>query len=151
MDPHKAIHEDLVDIHVSFPGGKMVDADLGSCAIRTDQPAQQGGGATAPAPFELFLASLATCAGFYVLSFCQARGIPTDDIEFVQHHRFDEFTHRLSRVELTIKLPAEFPEKARSAVVRAAAECKVKRLLMAPPEIVVTTSETEAQPVRKAG
>lgn len=144
MDATRATQENLVDIRVSFPGGKRVDADLGSRVIHTDQPPTQGGGATAPGPFELFLASLATCAGFYVLSFCQARGIPTDGVELVQHHRFDEITHRLSRVELTITLPPTFPEKSRSAVVQAAAGCKVKKLLMTPPEVIVTVRETEA-------
>ena len=143
MDATRARQDSRVDVRVSFPGGKRVDADLGSRVIHTDQPVSQGGGDTAPGPFDLFLASLATCAGFYVLSFCQTRGIPTDGLELVQHHRFDEITHRLSGVELTIHLPPTFPEKLRSAVVQAAAGCKVKRLLMAPPEVVVTTRVTE--------
>lgn len=144
MDATRASQERLVGVRVSFPGGKKVDADFGSRVIHTDQPASQGGGDTAPGPFDLFLASLATCAGFYVLSFCQTRGISTDGLELVQHHRFDETTHRLSRVELTITLPPGFPEKLRSAVVHAASGCKVKRLLMDPPEVVVTARETEA-------
>ena len=143
MAPPRITQESPLDIRVSFPGGKMVDAALGSRVIRTDQPPAQGGGGMAPGPFDLFLASLATCAGFYVLSFCQTRGIPTDGVELVQHHQFDEITHRLSRVEIDIKLPPAFPEKFRSAVLQAAAGCKVKKLLMAPPEVVVTAHEAE--------
>lgn len=137
----------LMDIRVSFPGGAVVDAALGSHVIRTDQPTTHGGGGTAPGPFELFLASVATCAGFYVLSFCQARGIPTDGIELVQHHRFDEITHRLSRIEINLELPPTFPEKSRSAVILAAAGCKVKKVLMAPPEVIITASVSEASAV----
>ena len=133
-----------LDIRVSFPGGKMVDAHLGSRVIRTDQPVAQGGTGTAPGPFDLFLAALATCTGFYVLSFCQSRGIPTDGITLVQHHRFDEVTHRLSHVEIDLKLPKTFPERSRSTVVQAAAGCKVKKVLMAPPEVVVTAQEVRA-------
>jgi len=132
-----SVAQDPVEIRVFFPGGKRVDADLGSRVIRTDQPTAKGGGGTAPGPFDLFLSSLATCAGFYVLSFCQTRGIPTDGIELVQHHQFDPVTHRLSHVEIDLELPPTFPEKLRSAVVQAAAGCKVKKLLMAPPEVVV--------------
>src|SRR5215471_4208280 len=60
-----------MDIEVSFPGGKRVDAQVGEFAIRTDQPEALGGAGTAPTPYDLFLASLATCAGIYVLGFCQ--------------------------------------------------------------------------------
>jgi ribosomal protein S12 methylthiotransferase accessory factor len=125
-------------LRVSFPGGKRVDAEWGSRVIRTDQSVAHGGNGTAPEPFDLFLASLATCAGFYVLSFCQTRGIPTEGIELVQHHHFDEHTHRLARVELTLRLPPAFPERYRPAIVEAAAQCKVKKVLMDPPEVVVT-------------
>src|SRR5690242_6208835 len=55
------------DIEVSFPGGKRVDARVGSFVVHTDQPADQGGEGGAVSPFDLFLASLATCAGIYVL------------------------------------------------------------------------------------
>jgi ribosomal protein S12 methylthiotransferase accessory factor len=125
-------------IRVTFPGGKRVDADLGSRVITTDQSLENGGGGTAPEPFELFLASLATCAGVYVLGFCQARGIKTDGIELIQHHHIDETTRRLERVELEILLPPDFPEKYRVAVERAAAGCRVKKALSSPPELQIT-------------
>src|SRR5690349_13216691 len=93
MDSPRATHENPVEIRVSFPGGKRVDAKVGSWVIHTDQPSAQGGVGSAPGPFDLFLASLASCAGYYVLSFCQARGIPTEGIEIVQHHQLDDVTH----------------------------------------------------------
>jgi putative redox protein len=127
-----------MDIEVFFPGGKRVDAFVGTHLVHTDQPVVQGGEDAAPAPFDLFLASLATCAGIYVLGFCQARGIPTEDIRLVQHVG-------AGSIRLEIVLPAEFPERYRSAVVRAAESCKVKKLLANPPAITVaTTQETFA-------
>lgn len=127
-----------MDIRVSFPGGKRVDAQVRQHVIRTDQPPELGGLDAEAAPFELFLASLATCAGIYVLGFCQARKIPTEGIALVQHHEHDAQGH-LARVELELTLPANFPEKYRVAVANAAANCKVKKLLAAPPEIAVKT------------
>lgn len=128
-----------MDIRVSFPGGKRVDAALGRHVVRTDQPVAGGGEDAAPAPFDLFLASLATCAGIYVLGFCQARGISTEGVSLVQHHEHDE-SGKLTRVDLEVVLPAGFPEKYRAAVVHAAANCKVKKLLAAPPEVGVRMS-----------
>jgi len=77
------------DIYLTFPGGKRVEATVGRHHIVTDQTLAHGGDDSAPEPFELFLASLATCAGLYVVSFCQTRGIPTDLVELVQHHELD--------------------------------------------------------------
>jgi putative redox protein len=129
----------MTDIHVHFPGGKRIEAKMGIHHIVTDQTLAHGGDDCAPEPFELFLASLATCAGLYVIGYCKSRGIPTDTIELVQHHQFDPSGH-LTRVELEILLPASFPEKDRVGVVRAAQSCKVKKTLFTPPEIVVNAS-----------
>ncbi|HEY5373003.1 MAG TPA: OsmC family protein [Polyangiaceae bacterium] len=126
----------LTDIHVHFPGGKRIEAKVGVHHIVTDQTLAHGGDDSAPEPFELFLASLATCAGLYVIGYCKSRGIRTEALELVQHHQFDSAGHLL-RVELEILLPASFPDKDRVGVVRAAQSCKVKKTLFSPPEIVV--------------
>jgi len=129
-----------MDIVVTFPGGKRVDAQAGDFTLKTDQPKVHGGEGSAPEPFTLFLASIGTCAGIYVVGFCQARGIPTDGIRIVQHAEKDAKTGRLVRVDLDIELPPDFPSHYRDAVARAAASCKVKKTLFDPPEFGVTTS-----------
>lgn len=128
----------MTNIHITFPGGKKVNADFGSRVVQTDQSVAHGGQDTAPEPFELFLASVGTCAGLYVLGFCQARGISTEDIHLLQRNEFDDDTHALKSVELRIVLPPTFPEKYRVAIVRAAEGCKVKRALATPPAFTVT-------------
>ena len=128
------------DIEISFPGGKRVDAQVGTHVVRTDQPTQAGGLDSAAAPSDLFLASLGTCAGIYALGFCQARGLPTEGLAMRQHHEVGPDGH-LERVELTVTLPPGFPPRYREAILRAAAECKVKRTLVNPPEIRVRAEE----------
>jgi putative redox protein len=51
-----------MEMKVDFPGGARVAAHFGDFTINTNQPVKAGGDGSAPAPFELFLASLATCA-----------------------------------------------------------------------------------------
>ena len=123
-----------MQIDVMFPGGKRVDAAIGPHLIRTDQPPEAGGEGGAPSPYQLFLASLATCAGIFVLGFCQGRGLSTEGLKLTQSMEWDPVSHRLRRVRMDIHLPAGFPEKYREAVVRAADQCAVKRALMDPPE-----------------
>jgi ribosomal protein S12 methylthiotransferase accessory factor len=124
---------------VTFPGGKRVAAAYNGFEIATDQSEKNGGGATAPEPFDLFLASLATCSGIYVLGFCQKRNIPHDGVRLVQSWDRDEKTKRLANIRIVIEVPADFPEKYHPALVRAASQCAVKKTLENPPEFVVET------------
>lgn len=118
---------------VTLPGGKRVDTQIGPHVIRTDQPVAGGGEDSAPAPFDLFLASIGTCAGIYVAGFCQKRGLPTEGIRIVQRNHSDPETGTLVRVEMDVLLPAGFPEKYVEAVVRVADQCKVKKAIQAQP------------------
>ena len=128
-----------MDMQITFPGGKRVDAQYKGFDIKTDQPAAGGGEGSAPAPFDLFLASLGTCAGFYVLSFCQERNIPTDDIHLVMSTERDPQKKMIGRVTIDIILPEEFPEKYLSAIRQSAGLCTVKRNIQNPPEFDIKT------------
>jgi putative redox protein len=133
-----------MDIAISFPGGKRVDAQAGPFTIATDQPVEDGGGAAAPAPFTLFLASLGTCAGLYVLGFCTSRKLPMDGIRLIQRSDSDDKGHVL-RIALEVHVPPSFPERYRAALAHAAAACKVKRTLADPPAFdVVTLVDSDA-------
>jgi len=122
-----------VDMEIVFPHGDRVDARMGSMVITTDQDG------SAPAPFQLFLASIGTCAGIYVSSFCRQRGIPTDKVSIRQRLRANPTTRMVERIELDIVLPEDFPEQYRDAVIRSAQLCAVKKHLEHPPAIDVRT------------
>jgi putative redox protein len=127
-------------MEITFDGGKVITAHINGHIIRTDQPIDNGGGNSAPAPFELFLASIGTCAGIYVKSFCDKRQIPTDGIIIIQTMEFDEEKKLNSIFKLDIRLPAGFPEKYREAVINAAELCLVKKTINNKPEFKVTSS-----------
>jgi len=129
-----------MEMKIYFPGGKKVYADYHKFTHETDQPVMAGGEGSAPAPFDLFLASLGTCAGIYVLGFCQQRGIDSKDIEIFQRMKFDPSTRMISGIEIEIKLPESFPDKYRNTVVQSANLCAVKKHLENPPEFNVFTS-----------
>ncbi len=124
---------------ITFSGGKKVDATFGGFTIKTDQPTRFGGDGTAPEPFTLFLASIGTCAGIFVLSFCQRRQIPTDAIRLIQTHHYDETGHGIDRIDIAIEIPRDFPEKYRDALINAANLCAVKQHIADPPEFIVRT------------
>jgi len=124
-----------MDIVITFDGNKKVNAQYKGHIIRTDQAIDNGGDGTAPEPFALFLASLGTCSGIYVKSFCDQRGIPTENIRLIQKMHYNPDKHRIDEISIDIELPPDFPEKYKDAVINTASLCAVKKVLMNPPEI----------------
>ena len=128
-----------MELRITFPGRKRVNAELCGRTIATDQPPESGGEGSAPEPFALFAASIGTCAGFYAVAFCQSRGLDTDGLSIRERLQFDG-ERRLVLVELEVELPQTFPEKYREPLVRAIEGCKVKKALEARPAFVVRAS-----------
>lgn len=124
-------------IEVAFPGGLRVEAGVAGHVVATDQAERHGGEDSAPSPFDLFLASLATCSGFYALRFCQQREIDTGDLGLTLETVPDEAAKRTARIVIRLRLPDGFPDKYRAAIVRAVDQCAVKRHLLDPPELAV--------------
>lgn len=126
-------------MEITFPGGVQVNAQFNGFEVATDQPERNGGLNTAPSPFDFFLASLGTCAGFFALRFCQQRDLATDGLRLQLTTERNVENKRLDRVKITIQLPTDFPEKYRSAIIRATDQCAVKKALLDPPEIELVT------------
>jgi len=128
-----------MDMLINFPGGARVDAQYGEFTIKTDQSIYGGGYGETPSPFSLFLASIGTCAGIYVLNFCKQRGLETENIQILQRIHNSSATHMVEKIELIIQVPETFPEKYRPSLIRAAQLCAVKKHLENPPGFTITT------------
>lgn len=136
-----------MEMIIDFPGGARVDAHFGPYTVKTDQPPTGGGAGSAPTPFALFLASLGTCAGIYVLGFCRQRGIPGDGIKIVQRLKTHPITGMIHTVEMEIQVPPDFPEKYRASLVRSAELCAVKKHMENPPDFNIFTRMVTIEPV----
>jgi ribosomal protein S12 methylthiotransferase accessory factor len=128
-----------MEMQIYFPGGKRVYADYGHFTIETDQPARGGGDDSAPAPFDLFLASIGTCAGIYALGFMQQRGIDPTDSKLIMRTHFNKEIGLVDNIELELHTPPGFPDKYRDAVINAMELCAVKKHLQQPPKFVIST------------
>jgi putative redox protein len=136
-----------MSMHIEFPGGLAVEAQYKGFTILTDQPEHAGGGGAAPAPFDLFLASLGTCAGLYALRFCQRRNIDTRGLGLSLATEVDTVANRLETVRLEISLPDSFPDKYRDAIVRAVEQCAVKQVISDPPRVMTAVMSPATEPV----
>lgn len=129
-------------MEITFDGGKVITAHTHGHIIRTDQPLDNGGGNSAPAPYDLFLASIGTCAGIYVKSFCDKRNIPAEGIKIIQSYEWNKETGLPVNIKLDIKLPADFPEKYKASLIHVAELCKVKKSIANPPTFEIITSQS---------
>ncbi len=129
-----------MEMIIDFPGDARVDAHFGSFTVQTDQPPM----ASAPSPFETVLASIGTCAGIYVLGFCNQRGLPTQGIRIIERIDHSPLTGMVETIGLEIQVPPEFPEKYHDSLIRSAQLCAVKKHLEKPPRFDITTKVVEA-------
>lgn len=124
-------------MEIRFPAGVAADAVYKGHVIHTDQSERAGGRDAAPEPFDLFLASIGTCAGYYALAFCRGRGIDTEGMRLLLEPVRSGEPGRLATIRLTLELPEGFPEKYHRAIVRSMDQCTVKRHVLDPPAFEV--------------
>lgn len=128
-----------MDMKIVLGENQRVEAHYKGFVIQTDQPVAAGGDNSAPGPFDLFLASIGTCAGYYVKAFCAQRGISTEGITLVQKTHRNHDTRMIGAIEINIYLPKDFPERHRESVIKAANACAVKKHIANAPEFIVNT------------
>jgi ribosomal protein S12 methylthiotransferase accessory factor len=132
-----------MEMVIDFPGGAKVDAHFGTFTVETDQPNASDGKSSAPTPFDVFLSSIGTCAGIYILGFCRQRNLPTEGIRIIEHVLPNQATGMVKKIDLEIQVPPAFPKQYYSALVHSAELCKVKKTLENPPEFEIVTKELE--------
>lgn len=130
-------------IDVTFPKGKQVSANIKGFDLLTDQPVRAGGDGEAASPFDFFLSSLATCAGFYAVSFCQAREIDTAGMTLELFREVNPETKLIENIQIKLNVPEGFPSKYEKAIIKAMDQCSVKKHLDNPPVIETITSLNE--------
>ena len=126
-----------MEMMIDFPGGARVDAHFDHFTVETDQ------NGAAPTPFEVFLSSIGTCAGIYVLGFCRQRNLPTEGIRILERFQSNP-SGMVEKIALEIQVPPSFPKQYYSALIHSADLCKVKKTLEHPPQFEIVTKEVEA-------
>jgi len=125
------------ELKVVFGENYRIDVDYKGFTVKTDQPVRDGGDGTAPSPFDLFLASLAACAGYYALAFCRERQIPTEGLAVTMTTERGAVSKMIDKVTVEVVPPAGFPDKYRAALVKAVDHCTVKAHMLRPPQFEI--------------
>jgi len=127
------------EMRIIFNGDQKVIAEYKGFRIETDQPIYAGGQGSAPAPFDLFLASIGTCAGYYVFAFCRQRNLPLEDIYVTLKTIINREAKRIDKIVIEVHLPEGFPDKYNQAVLKAIDQCAVKKHIVESPEFELKT------------
>ncbi len=128
-----------MEFKVVFPEQKTnshkVNVQFTDFEVKTDQSKSYGGENTQPAPYLMFLSSIASCSGWFLLRFLEARNIPLDGIELVMNTVTDKETKQLTDIILSLKLPESFPAKYYNAVLASVQQCSVSKTILSPPRL----------------
>ena len=124
-------------VEVSFPDKTRIQSRCKGLVVETGLPPDRGGDPEALGPFDVLLCSLGNCTGFHVLAFLEERGISVAGAGVTIEGTRSTQTHLLDAVSVRIRVPDDFPEKYKDALVRAAGLCLVKAQLGQRPEFAV--------------
>ncbi len=111
---------------ITFVGNKKVNVEVKGFNILTDQKKENGGDASAPTPIDLFLASLGSCSGVFVLNFLKMHLLP-ETVYLTLNPIWNINEYVIERIELVIHLPHDFPAGFDHALVEVAKRCLVAR------------------------
>lgn len=123
-----------MEISVSLLEDGKIEANLGALKIIAQE---HGDKKNYPEPYDYFEASTVLCAAFYVRTFLEKRNISTDGLAISQVSCASADNKYKKELTLKVKLPTDFPEKYRKAILVAIKNCTVKKVVQSGPEFKV--------------
>jgi len=126
-----------MEIRVNFLDKLRLEARFDDFTVVTDQPIRYKGDASAPSPFDYFLASSALCAGYFVKLYCDTRKISTDNIRLSQNNVVDPVNRYKQILKIQVELPHEINEADRRGILRSIERCSVKRVVQEGPDFII--------------
>lgn len=131
-----------MEIKVNFLDNLRLEAKFDDYTVITDQPIRYKGDASAPSPFDYFLASSALCAAYFVKVYCVSRDISTDGIRLSQNNIVDPENRYNQLFQIQVELPESISDKDRTGILRSIDRCTVKKVVQTGPEFKIETVES---------
>ena len=127
-----------MEIKINFTGNKKMDAVFEDYVIKCDQPLDNDRDASAPSPYDYFLASTALCAGYFVKAYCDSRNLSVEGIKLLQNNNRDTQNKYKQIIDIQIQFPESFSQKDKDGIVRAIQGCSVKKTIQEVPEFKIS-------------
>ena len=109
--------------------------------VVVDQP---GSGDAGPTPTELFVASLAACAGFYARRFLARHGVADGELGVTADFTWSADHSRVTAIALRLETPRGIPDDLRPALQRVLDHCTVHESLRLVPAVTYEIAGAQA-------
>ncbi len=130
-----------MDMKVAYKGGKRFMVTTRGQQLLVDQPLEEEGTDKGMTPPEVFVASLATCMGAYVLNYCKNIGINPNDMILSLEWEKASNPARIGSITVDIKLPKIKAKDRQQAIIKVAEHCLVHNTILTPPRITINLTE----------
>jgi putative redox protein len=123
----EAVKQELREVRSSTAAGAFgQQIDIGKHHLAGDETLQKGGDDRGPAPHELLLAAIASCASMTVKAYATRKGLSLRavDVRVRGHHEDGAFI-----VEREVRLDGDLDETQRTRLVEIAGRCPVAKTL----------------------
>ena len=91
-------------------------------------------------PYMIYLATTGMCSAVYVRAFMSQRGMSLENVSLVQSIKYNRMTNMVEEMEVKVELSEDFPTKYNKAIKAVVDQCPVKKHMVAPPAVSVTTN-----------
>jgi len=127
-----------MEVTVQHLGAVQFEIRARQHTIACDQPPENGGYDEGMTPPELFLAGLASCAGFYAAQYLRKFKLATEGTHVrVSADKVKDPVARIDNIRIDIETPLDLPDQHRAGVERAVHHCLIHNTLLHPPKIAI--------------
>src|SRR5512135_3099553 len=110
---------------VAYKGGIQFLVSSGKHSLTIDLAPEKGGSDEGMSPPEVFIASLASCIGVYVVRYAQNAKLDTRDLAIRCGWQISDDKKRISSIQVRISLPHADVGKREGALLEAARHCLI--------------------------
>jgi putative redox protein len=123
---------------IKYIDGKKFSAQNRTHAVIIDQPEDNGGNDQGPTPPELFVDSLGSCIGVYVLAFCKNTGLDPSGMKIIlDWEKASDKPSRIKSISAKIDLPNTDVGPRKAALLKVAESCMIHETIKHQPEIKI--------------
>ena len=123
---------------IKYIGGMKFEAKNRSHSVIIDQPQASGGEDKGLTPPELFVDSLGSCIGVYVLGFCKNTGLNPEGMKiYLDWEKSADKPSRIKSIKAKIELPKADVGARKAALLKVAESCLIHETIKHQPEITI--------------
>jgi putative redox protein len=141
----------MIETTIRYLNGVQFEVEARGHTLVCDQPREGGGDDAGMTPPELMLASLASCAGYYVVQYLKFRTLPLEGLTVRVEAEKAQQPARLGSFRILVDAPQITDPRHFTGIHRAAEKCLIHNTLLHSPSIAIEVVPSGCEQDRVAG